>query len=115
MAGLNININTLAENTARLGERISENLSERTRELAFTKGPGYLDTSETKIHDVRRQLEGNSDREKLDALKTLIAVSLVSKYAQNAHHARLTSLVSICLFIAYIKRSQRLGLFSVRR
>lgn len=75
MAGLGININSLAENTARLGERISENLAERTRELALARGPGYLDASETKIHDVRRQLESSSEREKLDALKTLIAVS----------------------------------------
>lgn len=76
MAGLSININSLAENTARLGERISENLAERTRELTLARGPHYLDASESKINDVRRQLESNTDREKLDALKTLIAVRL---------------------------------------
>ena len=74
MAGLGININSLAENTARLSERISENLAERTRELALARSPGYLDASESKVQDARRQLESNSDREKLDALKTLIAV-----------------------------------------
>lgn len=76
MAGLNINLNSITENTSRLGARIQETFIEHTRELAIARGPGaaYFDVSEEKVRNVRRQLEANSDREKLDALKTLIAV-----------------------------------------
>ncbi|KAL5503884.1 APL6 [Sanghuangporus vaninii] len=79
MAGIGINLNALTENTSRLGARIQESFIEHTRDLAIARGPGaaYFDVSEDKIRNVRRQLETNSDREKLDALKTLIA--LISK------------------------------------
>lgn len=77
MAGLGINLNAISENTSRLGARIQESLLEHTRDLAIGRGPGaaYFDVSEDKVRNVRKQLEANSDREKLDALKTLIAVS----------------------------------------
>ncbi|KAL5485750.1 APL6 [Sanghuangporus weigelae] len=79
MAGIGINLNAITENTSRLGARIQESFIEHTRDLAIARGPGaaYFDVSEDKIRNVRRQLETNSDREKLDALKTLIA--LISK------------------------------------
>ncbi|EJD06497.1 uncharacterized protein FOMMEDRAFT_131430 [Fomitiporia mediterranea MF3/22] len=79
MAGIGLNLNSITENTSRLGARIQESFIEHTRDLAIARGPGaaYFDVSEDKVRNVRKQLDTNSDREKLDALKTLIA--LISK------------------------------------
>lgn len=76
MAGLNLN--ALTENASRLGARIQESISEHTRELAINRiqGASYLDAPEDKLKNIRKQLDSNSDREKLDGLKTLIAVRL---------------------------------------
>ncbi|KAH8117745.1 adaptin N terminal region-domain-containing protein [Phellopilus nigrolimitatus] len=73
-----LNLNSFTENTSRLGARISESIIEHTRDLAITRSPGsYFDAPEEKVRGVRKQLDANGDREKLDALKTLIA--LISK------------------------------------
>ena len=71
-----INLNAIAENATRFGARLQETISEHTRDLAIARGAGssYLDTSEDKIKNIRKQLDSNSDREKLDAMKLLIAV-----------------------------------------
>ncbi|KDQ53109.1 hypothetical protein JAAARDRAFT_137465 [Jaapia argillacea MUCL 33604] len=76
MAGLNLN--TITENASRLGMRLQETISEHTRDLAIGKTPGstYLDTPEDKAN-IRKSLDSNSDREKLQAMKRLVA--LISK------------------------------------
>lgn len=76
MAGLNLNLNAITENASRLGARIQESITEHTRDLAITRSQGssYFDVPEEKVRNVRKQLDSSSDREKLDALKTLIAV-----------------------------------------
>jgi len=76
-------LNTLSENATRLGMRLQETFSEHTRDLAIARGSGggYLDTTtstggEEKTRAViRKQLDSSSDREKLDAMKKLVAVS----------------------------------------
>lgn len=75
-----INLEALAENATRFGTRIQETISEHTRDLALTRGSGasYLDTPEEKVRLIRKQLDSNSDREKLDAMKRLIAVRSLS-------------------------------------
>ncbi|KAF9466467.1 adaptin N terminal region-domain-containing protein [Collybia nuda] len=72
-------LNAITENASRLGMRLQESFSEHTRDLAIprTSGTAYLDTSDDRTKDIRRQLDSNSDREKLDALKRLVA--LISK------------------------------------
>ena len=75
-----INFNTITENASRLGARIQETFTEHTRDLAITRGAGsavYLDVTDDKIRNVRKQLDSNSDREKLEGLKVLIAVRSV--------------------------------------
>jgi AP-3 complex subunit beta len=74
MAG--ININSITENASRLGMRLQESLSEHAKDLSLTRatGSGFFDTTEDKLKNIRHQLESNSDREKLDAMKRLIAV-----------------------------------------
>lgn len=69
-------LNTITENATRLGMRLQESLSEHTRELAISRGIGttYLDNIDDKSKNIRKQLDSNSDREKLDAMKKLIAV-----------------------------------------
>ncbi|KAF8622581.1 hypothetical protein AX15_006925 [Amanita polypyramis BW_CC] len=69
-------LNVITENASRLGMRIQESISEHTRDLGIARGSAlYLDVPDDK--NIRRQLESSSDREKLDALKRLIA--LISK------------------------------------
>ncbi|TDL25466.1 hypothetical protein BD410DRAFT_743013 [Rickenella mellea] len=74
-----INLSAFTENASRLGARIQETLSERTRDLALTRSvaSSYFDVPEDKVKNVRKQLDSSSDREKLDGIKTLIA--LISK------------------------------------
>ena len=75
MAALNLNV--LTENAVRLGARLQETLSEQTKDLSLrASGSGYLDNPEEKVKNIGKQLDSNSDREKLDAMKRLVAVRL---------------------------------------
>lgn len=61
-----------------LSMRISETISESTRDLSFIgKSPNaeYFDSGEDKIRKIRKQLDSTSERDILDAMKRLIAVS----------------------------------------
>ncbi|KAF5327542.1 hypothetical protein D9619_004173 [Psilocybe cf. subviscida] len=82
---------SISENATRLGMRLQETLAEHTRELAIGRGSGsYLDVAAggsgstsglgaggAGDEKIRRQLDSSSDREKLDAMKKLVA--LISK------------------------------------
>ncbi|KAF8754219.1 non-SMC mitotic condensation complex subunit 1 [Rhizoctonia solani] len=73
-------LSSIQENASRLGMRIQESLSEHTRDLALvgrSANASYFDSAEDKIKQISTQLTSNSDRDKLDAMKRLIA--LVSK------------------------------------
>ncbi|KAH7928278.1 hypothetical protein BV22DRAFT_1030929 [Leucogyrophana mollusca] len=73
-----LNLITFTQNASRLGMRIQESFSEHTRDLSITRGAGSLfDMPDDKLKNIGRQLDSSSDREKLDAMKKLIA--LVSK------------------------------------
>lgn len=73
-----INLNALSENATRLGMRIQETIAEHTRDLSLTRGGSSLfDMADDKAKNITKQLESSSDREKLDAMKRLIA--LISK------------------------------------
>lgn len=74
MSGLNLN--ALSENASRLGMRIQESFSEHTRDLAIGGSSTIFDTPDEKAKNIRKQLDSSSDREKLDAMKRLIAVSI---------------------------------------
>ncbi|KAF5391397.1 hypothetical protein D9757_002040 [Collybiopsis confluens] len=68
---------TFTENASRLGQRIQETISEHTREMNLARSSSsYLDADD-RGRNIRKQLDSNSDREKLDAMKRLIA--LISK------------------------------------
>lgn len=72
----NVNLNAFTENAARLGMRIQETFSEHTRDLSITRGGASIfDMPDDKVKNIGKQLDSNSDREKLDAMKRLIAVS----------------------------------------
>ncbi|KAG8678120.1 AP-3 complex subunit beta, partial [Ceratobasidium sp. 395] len=73
-------LSSIQENASRLGMRIQESLSEHTRDIALvgrSANASYFDSAEDKIKQISSQLASNSDRDKLDAMKRLIA--LVSK------------------------------------
>lgn len=69
-------LNTITENATRLGMRLQESFSEHTRDFTIARGASaaYLDGSDDRGANIRKQLDSNSDREKLDAMKRLIAV-----------------------------------------
>ena len=70
-----LNLNAFTENASRLGMRLQETLLENTRDLGIRgAGSTYLDNTEEKVKNIGKQLDSNSDREKLDAMKRLIAV-----------------------------------------
>ncbi|KAJ7494593.1 adaptin N terminal region-domain-containing protein, partial [Mycena galericulata] len=75
---MSVSLNTISENAQRLGMRLQESFSEHTRDLAITKGSSslYLEPDD-KGKNLRKQLDSSSDREKLDAMKRLVA--LISK------------------------------------
>jgi hypothetical protein len=75
MSGLNINLEAITENASRLGMRIQETFSEHTRDFAVRGSSAlFLDAPEDKLREIKKQLDVGTDREKLDALKRLIAV-----------------------------------------
>ncbi|KAK7449763.1 AP-3 complex subunit beta [Stygiomarasmius scandens] len=114
-------LNTLTENASRLGMRLQETFTEHTRDLALTK-TSYLDTSDDKTRNIRKQLDSNSDREKLDAMKRLVA--LISKgrnvseyFAQvvknvASHNLEIRKLVYIYL-LRYAEQEPDLALLSI--
>ena len=71
-----LSINAIAENASRLGARLQESLSEHTRDLNLSRGASseFFETTEERLKNIHHQLDSNSDREKLDAMKRLIAV-----------------------------------------
>ncbi|KAJ7722558.1 adaptin N terminal region-domain-containing protein [Mycena maculata] len=75
---MSVSLNTISENAQRLGMRLQESFSEHTRELTIAKGSSslYLEPDD-KGKNLRKQLDSSSDREKLDAMKRLVA--LISK------------------------------------
>jgi len=75
-------LNTITENASRLGMRLQESFSEHTRDFTIPRSSSsiYLDTADDKGKDIRRQLDSSSDREKIDAMKRLVAVCLPPNY-----------------------------------
>jgi hypothetical protein len=90
MSGLNLNV--ITENASRLGMRLQESFSEHTRDLTITRSANsvYLDASDDKSKNIRRQLDSSTDREKLDAMKRLVAVRFV--FAQLQYVQRINDL-----------------------
>jgi AP-3 complex subunit beta len=78
-------LNSLSENASRLGMRLQETFSEHTRDLALSRGSNsaYFEAADDKTKNIRSQLDSSSDREKMDAMKRLIAVRNVSVHIQN--------------------------------
>ncbi|KAN0120918.1 Adaptin N terminal region domain containing protein [Russula decolorans] len=71
-----INFNSWTENATRLGMRIQETLAERAKDFSSltSSGAGYYDTGEDKTKNIKAQLDSGSEREKLEAMKRLIAM-----------------------------------------
>ncbi|KAI0926282.1 hypothetical protein AcW1_008493 [Taiwanofungus camphoratus] len=119
-----LNLNAITENASRFGLRLQETLSERTRDLAIARGSSssYFDNPEEKVKNIRKQLDSNSDREKLEAMKRLIA--LISKgrnvsefFAQvvknvASHNLEIRKLVYIYL-LRYAEQEPDLALLSI--
>ncbi|KIK25074.1 hypothetical protein PISMIDRAFT_643263 [Pisolithus microcarpus 441] len=77
-----VNLAALTENAARLGMRIQETLHEHTRDLSIARGGASLfDMPDDK--NIGRQLEFGSDRERLEAMKRLIALTSKGRNMSN--------------------------------
>ncbi|KZT06124.1 uncharacterized protein LAESUDRAFT_813041 [Laetiporus sulphureus 93-53] len=119
-----MDFNTITENASRLGARLQETFSEHTRDLnlARTSSSAYLDNPEEKVRNIKKQLDSNSDREKLDAMKRLIALISkgrnVSEYfpyvVKNvaSHNLEVRKLVYIYL-LRYAEQEPDLALLSI--
>jgi AP-3 complex subunit beta len=83
-----INFNSWTENATRLGMRIQETLAERTKDFSSltSSGAGYYDTGEDKAKNIKAQLDSGGEREKLEAMKRLIAVSVSSTRILSSRH-----------------------------
>lgn len=117
-------LTNLSENASRLGMRLQEQLSEHTRDFQFTRSgaSAYLDLSDEKLRTIRKQLDSFSDRDKLDAMKRLVA--LISKgrdvseyFAQvvknvASHNLEIRKLVYIFL-LRYAEQEPDLALLSI--
>ncbi|KAI8049693.1 adaptin N terminal region-domain-containing protein [Syncephalis plumigaleata] len=66
-----------AQTAAQLSKRLTDTVTETTRELAFDTGSRYLETAEDRLQDIKHLLESRYDREQLEGLKRLVA--LISK------------------------------------
>ncbi|KAJ8509159.1 hypothetical protein ONZ45_g8667 [Pleurotus djamor] len=116
--------NTITENASRLGMRIQESFSEHTRDLSITRGASaaYLEAPDDRTKDMRKQLDSSSDREKLDAMKRLIAMISkgrnVSEYFAQvvknvaSHNLEIRKLVYIYL-LRYAEQEPDLALLSI--
>jgi AP-3 complex subunit beta len=85
-------------NAARLGQRLSETISESTRDLPALanglNGGGFdILTTEEKIAQVKKQLDSNSEREKLDALKKLLGTLSKPATLTSGQHSAFFPLV----------------------
>lgn len=81
-------LNSLAENAERLSQRIQETLQEKTRDFTKTAAASYLDAPDLdKPGDLSKLLNSASDRDKLEGLKRVIAVSTSSILNQLATYA----------------------------
>ena len=96
----NMSLDAITENTSRLGARIQESILEHTRDLALSRSAAvsYFDAPEEKVRNIRKQLDTSSDREKLDALKTLIAASALVAVATNLITTDVTHSSAVFLF-----------------
>lgn len=71
---------SLAENATRLGQRIQENLKESTRDFPIlarnstaTNASLYFDSSDDRLKEISKMLEGGNEQERLEGMKRLIA------------------------------------------
>jgi AP-3 complex subunit beta len=78
-----LNLNAISENASRLGMRIQETLSERSRDFHRRPTAAYFDAHDEKGKDLGRQLNSSSEREKLDALKCLVVVCISVAAREN--------------------------------
>ncbi|KAG8907999.1 AP-3 complex subunit beta [Tulasnella sp. 403] len=72
-----MDLGSLAENAERLSRRIQESFQERTRDLTRSTTASYLDAPDLdRTANLSKLLDSNSEREKLDGMKRIIAASV---------------------------------------
>ncbi|KIM27499.1 hypothetical protein M408DRAFT_24439 [Serendipita vermifera MAFF 305830] len=67
-------LSSFSENASRLGMRIQESFNEALTRDFGSSTAALFDGAEDKLSDIRRQLDSSSDKEKMDALRRLIAM-----------------------------------------
>ncbi|KAI0048976.1 hypothetical protein FA95DRAFT_973714 [Auriscalpium vulgare] len=104
-------LNAFTENASRLGMRLQETISERTKDFGLGRGGGttVFDTGDDKVKNIRAQLDSSSDREKLDAMKRLIAMiskgrSVSEFFAQVVKNVAVSNLEVRKLVYIYLLR-----------
>jgi AP-3 complex subunit beta len=69
-----LQLSSFSENASRLGMRIQESFNEALTRDFGSSTAALFDGAEDKLIDIRKQLDSSSDKEKMDALRRLIAV-----------------------------------------
>lgn len=69
-----LQLSSFSENASRLGMRIQESFNEALTRDFGSSTAALFDGAEEKVTDIRKQLDSSSDKEKMDALRRLIAV-----------------------------------------
>jgi len=85
-----LQLSSFSENASRLGMRIQESFNEALTRDFGSSTAALFDGAEDKLIDVRKQLDSSSDKEKMDALRRLIAVRQVPPLEQvipPTHHS----------------------------
>jgi AP-3 complex subunit beta len=80
-----LQLSSFSENASRLGMRIQESFNEALTRDFGSSTAALFDGAEDKLTDIRKQLDSSSDKEKMDALRRLIAVRYVPPPAQASH------------------------------
>jgi hypothetical protein len=77
-------LNRAAQTAELISKRFSEKVVETTRDLAYEGSAKYLDQADDK--DIANLLESRYDRDKLEGLKRLIAVSYLDGFDKICIH-----------------------------
>jgi AP-3 complex subunit beta len=105
-------LTSISENASRLSMRIQEQFSEHTRDLPFARSSAsaYLDPSEDSLRLIRKQLDSSSDREKLEAMKRLVAVpTQLIQYHTNLNSSSHSLSQKGATFLSILHRLSRMS------
>ncbi|KAF9581376.1 AP-3 complex subunit beta-2 [Lunasporangiospora selenospora] len=68
-------LKSFTSNAAKLSKKVQDNIAENTRDFRLENEAHFLETTEDKYREIRKNLDSRYEKEKLDGLKRLIAMT----------------------------------------